>query len=189
MTLGRMAAGLAYGGAVLLTLASRADAAAGELARCAEIDAPDARLACYDQLAGRTTAATPAVVGKSSVPVAPAGLPAQPPSAQPPSAQPPAPPAPAAAAEGATQTFGLTPAQQHKVPEGPASIQAHITNLSDRGGTPYVQLENGQLWMVTDAGAEAWLNLGDPVTIRRAALGSFLLTTKSKRSYHARRVQ
>lgn len=96
---------------------------------------------------------------------------------------------PAETAESAAQNFGLTPAQQHKAVEGPSSIQARITNLADRGGTPYVQLDNEQLWMVTDSGAEAWLNLGDPVTIKHAALGSFLLFTKSKRSFHARRVK
>ena len=57
---------------------------------------------------------------------------------------------PAETAESAAQNFGLTPAQQHKAVEGPSSIQARITNLADRGGTPYVQLDNEQLWMVTD---------------------------------------
>ncbi len=180
MTLPSMVARLAQS-AILLGLASQAGAATGELARCAAIDAPEARLACYDRLAGRDAAPAPASVVGSSASPAPAAI----------SSVVIAPVAAAKAegaarsaansAESSAQNFGLTPAQQHKAPDGPSSIQARITNLADRGGTPYVQLDNGQLWMVTDTGAEEWLNLGDPVTIKRAALGSFLFFTKSKR--------
>jgi hypothetical protein len=203
VTLPRIVVDLAYGVA-LLGLGSWASAATGDLARCAEIDAPDARLACYDKLAGRTMptasagAAPATAVPATAVPAPAAPAPAVPATGAAAAAAgaassgaltAAAPSMPAEAAQSAAKNFGLTPAQQHKAPEGPASIQARITNLADRGGTPYVQLDNEQLWMVTDSGAEGWLNLGDPVTIKHAALGSFLLFTKSKRSFHARRVQ
>jgi hypothetical protein len=193
VTLPRVVVDLAYGVA-LLGLGSWASAATGDLARCAEIDAPDARLACYDKLAGRTLPTVSAGAVPSTAvpaPAAPAtGAAAAAAGAASSGALTAAAPSmPAEAAQSAAKNFGLTPAQQHKAPEGPASIQARITNLADRGGTPYVQLDNEQLWMVTDSGAEGWLNLGDPVTIKHAALGSFLLFTKSKRSFHARRVQ
>jgi hypothetical protein len=194
VSLPRIVVDLAYGVA-LLSLGSWASAATGELARCAEIDAPDARLACYDKLSGRTTPTASA--GPAPATAAPAT--AAPATAAPATAVAAgaassgtltaAPSMPTDTAQSAAQNFGLTQAQQHKVAEGPSSIQARITNLADRGGTPYVQLDNEQLWMVTDSGAEGWLNLGDPVTIKHAALGSFLLFTKSKRSFHARRVQ
>jgi len=61
----------------------------------------------------------------------------------------------------------------------------------DPFGHGRVVLDNGQLWVFTDSEAEAdaRLNPGDPVTIKRAALGSFLMKTASNHSYHVHRLQ
>ena len=50
-----------------------------------------------------------------------------------------------------------------------------------------VSLDNGQIWAVNELGAA--LRAGDAVTIKRGALGSFLMKTPARRSYHARRIQ
>jgi hypothetical protein len=66
------------------------------------------------------------------------------------------------------------------------SIQAHITNvLTDRQGTGYVLLDNGQMW--TYQGDDGRMRPGEPVTIKRASLGSYIMVTQSRRSYHVTR--
>jgi hypothetical protein len=168
---------------------------AGDLARCAGIAAPDARLACYDALAGRsapaTAAAPTATLPAPAPPTAGAATSATP-------AAPAAPPAPAPVSSFASdpRNFGLTEAQQHAqaqphaAPEGPASVQARVTKLIDnRAGRAYVVLDNGQTWVFVDAADDARLSPGDPVTIKRGSLGSFLMLTPSKHSFHVRRTQ
>ncbi len=169
--------------AVSLPARSATTPTAGDLARCAGIAAPDARLACYDGLAGRAAdrAATPAETAAAAAPAIRAA-PTTPAPA-------PAPTAPASAGEA--QNFGLTPAQRHPAPEGPAAIQARIEKIIEdrRVGRTYVVLDNGQTWSFTDAEEDARLGPGDPVTIKHAALGSFLMTTASRHTYHVRRTQ
>jgi hypothetical protein len=168
---------------------------AGDLARCAGIAAPDARLACYDALAGRSAPATAAAptptLPAPAPPTAGAATSATP-------AAPAAPPAPAPVSSFASdpRNFGLTEAQQHAqaqphaAPEGPASVQARVTKLIDnRAGRAYVVLDNGQTWVFVDAADDARLSPGDPVTIKRGSLGSFLMLTPSKHSFHVRRTQ
>ncbi|MGC1524014.1 MAG: hypothetical protein WA803_20920, partial [Steroidobacteraceae bacterium] len=100
-----------------------------------------------------------------------------------------APPIPAAAATD-PQNFGLTPAQAHAPPAGPAAIKASIAKiLGNPAGHTYAILDNGQTWLFVDAGDDAGLSPGDPITIKRGSLGSFLMITPSKRSYHVRRTQ
>ena len=168
---------------------------AGDLARCAGIAAPDARLACYDALAGRSAPAAAAAptptLPAPAPPTAGAATSATP-------AAPAAPPAPTSVASFASdpRNFGLTEAQQHAqaqphaAPEGPASVQARVTKLIDnRAGRAYVVLDNGQTWVFVDAADDARLSPGDPVTIKRGSLGSFLMLTPSKHSFHVRRTQ
>jgi hypothetical protein len=166
---------------------------AADLARCAGIAAPDARLACYDTLAGRaadrsapTAAATPAGIS-TAPPIAK--------SAAPPTAAPmPAAPSPASAND--PRNFGFNEAQlhaqaqPHAAPEAPAAIQARVAKIIDsRAGRAYVVLDNGQTWTFIDAGEDAGLSPGDPITIKRGSLGSFLMLTRSKHSFHVRRTQ
>jgi hypothetical protein len=186
---------------------------AADLARCAAMTAPDARLACYDSLsAPPAPAATPAPAAPTaSAPALPQPAPTVPvtnPTPAPPAATP-APPvpgpaaatsAPAASSGNAAssaapaddpQNFGFTRAQvqahtQAPPPPGLQSIQAHITNvLTDRQGNGYVLLDNGQMW--TYQGDDGRMRPGEPVTIKRASLGSYIMVTQSKRSYHVTR--
>jgi hypothetical protein len=185
---------------------------AADLARCAAMTAPDARLACYDSLSGAPAApaATTPAPAAPAAPAATVGTPALPPAPTVPVtnavAAPAAPPAPAAAtsvpaptgnaASSAApsddpQNFGFTRAQvqahtQSPPPPGLQSIQVHITNvLTDRQGNGYVLLDNGQMW--TYQGDDGRMRPGEPVTIKRASLGSYIMVTQSKRSYHVTR--
>ncbi len=89
----------------------------------------------------------------------------------------------------ATANFGLSTTQQKSAPQGPSSIEAQVTQLSqDQALRSFVVLDNGQTWLSTDGTME--LINGEQVTIRRAAFGSFMLvSTQSKHSYHVRRVR
>jgi len=174
---------------LLVSMSSRsATVSVGDLARCAAIAGPDLRLACYDALAGRppdqsapSVAAPPAVAAPPSVAAAPAVAP------------PPAAAAPSAAARNDPANFGLTPAQIRPVaPPGPSAVQAHVAQIIQSAtgfGHPIVVLDNGQTWIFTEAADDSRLGGGDPVTIKRAALGSFMMSTPSHHTYHVHRLQ
>jgi hypothetical protein len=102
----------------------------------------------------------------------------------------PAAPAPVPPPSSDARNFGFSHAQPHAAPEGPAAIQARIAKFIHYSvGHAYLILDNGQTWTLTDPDEDARLGPGDLVTIRRASLGSFLMMTQSKRSYHVRRTQ
>jgi hypothetical protein len=74
--------------------------------------------------------------------------------------------------------------------EATAALQAHVAQFTDnRVGHSYAVLDNGQTWMFVDGADDAGLRPGDAVTIKRGALGSFVLLTPSRHSYHVRRTQ
>jgi hypothetical protein len=171
------------------------------LAHCAAITGADERLACYDTLArpkqSPAAAAKPAPAsGKASGHAAttPPTTPATTASAAPtPAAAGTAAPAAAAtgaaaagATAGAANSFGLT---KHAAPEpAPDHIQAHVTRVdTNRLGNVRISLDNGQVWTYNDP--DALIRVGDAVTIKRGALGSFLLTTPAHHSYKAQRSQ
>jgi hypothetical protein len=166
-------------GAILMLLAASVNATAAaatsndDMARCAAIQAPDTRLSCYDTLAHRPPdKVSPAVVKAAPVPAATAVQP----------------PATVAAIAADPQNFGLTAVQQHTADLGPKSERAHISIVSsDQSGRTFVVLDSGQTWTVMDS--DGRLNSGDAVTIKRAALGSFLMLTPSNHSYRVRRVK
>jgi hypothetical protein len=200
---------------VSLSARSATAPTAADLARCAAIPKPDARLACYDSLSGPinptpATAVAPPSAGavateSSTTPAAPvvpapasasapapspatASTPAPTPAPTKAQAPTPAPPAAAAAALNDPRNFGFSPAQLHTPAQGPQSIRARVAKISrERTGTAYLALDNGQTWTYTDE--DMRLGPGDLVTIKRAMLGAFLMTTPSKRSYHVQRVQ
>ncbi|HEV7358831.1 MAG TPA: hypothetical protein VGN99_12625 [Steroidobacteraceae bacterium] len=186
-------------GAVLLLLAATSTtsetAAAGPsaegMARCAAIQAPDTRLSCYDALAHRPADKTPVAVAKTApAPAAPPASSATSTSsaARVPSAAAVQAPTTAAAVAVDPQNFGLTAVQQHAADLGPKSETAHISIVSsDQTGRTFVVLDSGQTWAVMDS--DGRLNSGDAVTIKRAALGSFLMLTPSNHSYRVRRVK
>jgi hypothetical protein len=176
----------------LLSLAAAATAAGAEtLASCAAIAAADARLACYDALAHRPADRAPtAAVAKPSAAAA-----ERPPPAAAPVAAAAAPASAAAARDSAAalsaqdpNNFGLSLAQQHMAFAGPTSIKARIEAInSGPNGQTLIVLDSGQTWTMLEN--DGWLSKGDAVTIKRAALGAFLLTAPSNHSYHVRRVR
>jgi hypothetical protein len=161
---------------ILMAAAAAAAPSNNDMARCALIPAPDSRLACYDALAHRP-GDKPSAAAKSTP--APAAAPVPAPAAA----------APAAAAIAADpKNFGLTPAQQHTADLGPKSIAAHISIVSsDQAGRTLVVLDSGETWSVMDN--DGRISSGDAVTIKRAALGSFLMMTPSNHSYRIRRIK
>lgn len=160
-------------GLVGLALSAAVTAAAGPdaLERCAAIDPPDSRLACYDALAGRPASTSAATSANRTV--SPASVAAEAAAQVPPSGR---------------QTFGLRNIEPRAAPTGPASIEAIVARLTqNRLGQAQVLLDNGQTWLV-DA-ADLGLGAGDKVTIKRASLGSYLMSTPSHRSYRVLRTQ
>jgi hypothetical protein len=131
---------------------------------CRAITDDARRLACYDQLFSR---------------------PAQPVATSPGSPQ--QKPAP-------DPTFGLTEAQQRASaangghPKIDESILATVANLRNLpGGQFVVTLDNGQVWRQIDWDSWSPPQKGDRVTIRRGALGSFMLVTAKNLATHVRR--
>lgn len=143
-------------------------ALATRLAQCAAIAVPDARLECYDALAARRTAPAPAPAAASAAVPAPAAAPV---------------PAPIAAPRA--EDFGLRapPPQKDEI----KSITRRVTGFGQSAqGRVVVALDNGQSWELDTP--DPLLAVGDSVTIQRAALGSFLLTTPTKRTHRIRRI-
>jgi hypothetical protein len=167
----------------------------GAFAHCASITAADERLACYDSL-GRPKPASPAAATAAPTRGTATPHPATTPGAASTAA---ATAAPAAATAGAAaagtaasathadaeKSFGLT---KHTAPteQGPERIDAQATRVdTDRLGNVRVSLDNGQVWIFN--APEALIRVGDTLTIKRGALGSFLLTTPEHHTYKAQR--
>lgn len=103
-----------------------------------------------------------------------------------------------AAAPSAETSFGLqggvkdvrkidAPAEQ---PEQTASVTARVTQVSDsREGLKTITLDNGQTWRQVSGSNTAFLNVGDEVTISRAALGSFLMRIPNGGPLRVRRLK
>jgi len=79
----------------------------------------------------------------------------------------------------------VQPAQREEI----ASITARVKALrkSAEGGL-VIELDNGQVWVQTQGG-ELLLSANDPVTITRAAMSSFRISTPSQRTARVKRVQ
>jgi hypothetical protein len=132
------------------------------LRACAVIGAESERLACYDALARRSAPRETR---------APAPQRAEPAAQSPP-----------------REAFGLYSAEHPAVQLTTQSVAARVVRVSaNPGGRPIVELEGGQRWELDEP--DALLAAGDPVSIRRAALGSFLMTTPAKRTHRVRRLR
>ncbi len=147
----------------------------GELTRCAQITAIDQRLACYDTLAASKMATSvPAPAAAKPGPAAAAGAGAAA------TAVPVPPPAP-------TGGFGMS---THVAPveQSVQQVNAHVINGGvDRQGNVYVALDNGQTWSYVDRDGPP--ENGSEVEIRRASLGSYLLTTPNHHTFRAQRTK
>jgi hypothetical protein len=177
--------GMALLCAITVAWADSPPAESSGLLHCAAIAAPAARLACYDALAGRApdpAAATadlsaPAATHQAPAHASPAAANAQ---------------AALAAAAADPANFGLDMAHVERVPGAPTSVRGEVKSVTQGGGAGgrgTVQLDNGQVWQFTESGADGRVRVGDTVTIKRAALGSYLLVPPSKRSFHVRRIR
>jgi hypothetical protein len=173
------------------------------LAPCIGISSSADRLACYDKLAGRVSAPKAAPVAAAPSPAAPS--PAAPsPAAPSPAAPSPAAPAPAASAPAASvaaapapaasptaEDFGLSKVQKAASSSSPPEIKSVTAKVAGFGHSPnrrtQITLDNGQVWEYEDD-PDSLLSIGDPVTIKRAALGSFILLTPTKHSHRVRRI-
>jgi hypothetical protein len=83
--------------------------------------------------------------------------------------------------------FGLTRQQLKVAPTGPDSVKSIVSQMTeDRLSHVSLLLDNGQTWGFTDPNPR--VRPGDSVTIKRAALGSFLLVTPSRHSYRVERL-
>ncbi|RPI14783.1 MAG: hypothetical protein EHM60_05885 [Lysobacterales bacterium] len=109
-------------------------------------------------------------------------------------------PAPAAAAQAASpasqeETFGLTPEQQQRrKPEKPPEIESVESRVTAVKPLQYdrfrLTLENGQVWSQTEPTPRQRFYPGDTITIRKAALGSYMATgPKSSGGIRVRREQ
>lgn len=147
----------------LMLLAGTVVAQAGvESHACASVAEDSARLACYDAEFGRpATGAAPA-----RVPVA-----------------------------KAHEEFGLTEAEKRardpaKAEVQPERITGRVASLGRRpSGELLVTLGDGQVWMQVESGTNLFLKEGDEITIRKAALGSYLLVTPKRVAMRVRRIK
>jgi Tfp pilus assembly protein PilP len=151
---------------------------------CRALSSDAERLACYDAAVDRAAGMrAPAVATPAQSPTTTVTTPAV--------------TAPAvAAAVGTAATiepetdFGLSE-QARREREGVAalpSITARVTGVVQRGdGRQALTLDNQQTWVQVDATTRVRLRTGDEVTIRRAALSSFLLSKAGSGSMRVRR--
>jgi hypothetical protein len=87
------------------------------------------------------------------------------------------------------EAFGLYK-EEHPVLATSATkaITAKVAGIShDPHGRETISLDEGALWQLD--GSDALLSSGDSVTIKRAAMGSYVLTTPSGRTHRVRRLR
>jgi hypothetical protein len=133
------------------------------LKQCAEISTVTQRLACYDRLAERpATPATAAAGSATALASAPTATP--------------------------KESFGLYSAEHPTVPVVSNAITGKVVSIgSSRNGKTTITLDGDQVWELVNS--DPLLKSGDAVTISRAALGSFVMTTPSGRTLRLHRIR
>jgi hypothetical protein len=167
--------------AVLATpgAAAQSDAViADELVLCMQHEEDAARLACFDRLARRATAALEAgtSLGAPTSAVVP-GAAASPGAAQPPASAAAPPAGPAAASPEAE--FGLEKARAREAERQVDSIRSRVPGLFlGWTGDTVFRLENGQVWQQVESGSFG-VRLEDPeVEISRGWFGGYFLAVE-----------
>ena len=150
------------------------------LAPCVAIASDAERVACYDKLAGRVSAAKAAPVAAAPALAAPA-------TAAPAAA------APAFSAAPTEEDFGRSNVQKAAIsgPGSPPEIKSVTSKVAGFGRSSnrrtQVTLDNGQIWEYQDD-PDPLLSIGDTVTIKHGTLGSFMMLTPAKRSHRVSRM-
>ncbi len=156
------------------------------------------RLACFDRESARLVKDNAPTARKSDPRVAAPAATAAVPAATAPAAATPAPAATAPASSSPQDKFGyrgnIARAEIDKQSEQERSqaevLSAKVTELSTLAhGEVLLTLDNGQVWQQKRGDRGMRIKVGDDVTIRRATLGSFLLTAKAKGSMRVSRVK
>ncbi len=159
---------------------------------CARINKKDARLECYDQVAqdaasGRLQSNAPAAAPRSwdAPPVGGAV------------ARPQAPAAPSASFGG--ENLRASPSPSAAAPAGPGvqqngpdEIRAEVASSTDNGLLQWrVMLADGAVWQMTERAGAGFRPPAprEVVTIRKGALGSFLMEVGQQPSVRVRRVR
>jgi hypothetical protein len=150
-------------------------------ASCVAVSDDAARLACYDRAFGRNAAsrtagtATPAATAATAARAAPA----------------------AATPEDPVAEFGLTeaakqakdPAKAAQAANAKTSVTAKVISVRfKKYGEFVVTLDNGQVWEQNEPMPSAIVRVGDTVTVKKAALGSYSLITVRRVATRVRRV-
>ena len=112
------------------------------------------------------------------------------------------PPVPGAKSDGAdmearrrqaVEEFGFSKHQlderdPDRVLADPGRIQAKVASVTERSsGQRLVTLDSGQAWLLTETNWRGRLAAGDSVTVRQAALGTYMLVTSKGIALRARR--
>jgi hypothetical protein len=75
-------------------------------------------------------------------------------------------------------------------PEAAAPISAHVAALRHAAdGALVIDLDNGQQWLQLSGSSSPLLEIGHEVTVTRAALNSFRMSTPSGRALKVKRVK
>lgn len=145
--------------AAVLTVA--ADAVPPALLSCASVKKNSERLACYDQTIERLSDSASAAAPERSAEAM-------------------------FGAHAATDRSSAPVVEREEV----ASVSARVTALrNDASGALLIELDNGQQWRQTSGSGAPLLEVGHEVTITRAALNSFRMSTPTGRALKVKRVQ
>lgn len=139
-------------------------------AACAGIGDDAGRLACYDSFF-RPSAGQVPLPRSTQVPVAAPAAVAAAPTASAAAAATPTPPP--------VEEFGLTTGQREErrtaTPKELDRIESRLVSVKQQPRDRFLlSLENGQVWLQTEPSPRQRFIAGETVTIRRAALGSYL---------------
>ena len=175
-----------------VALPAISQSSSNDLNTCAAIQTQAERLACYDKLAGRGATPPPAAATPQPAPplAAPASSDAKKHTPAAPAAAPDPVPTPAGApAPGTPEAFGLYKAEHPAAPKSPVeTVTGKVVDLKyDAYGRETISLEGGAVWQL--AGSDAILAKGDEVTIKRAVMGSYLMTTSTGRQHRVKRLR
>ena len=136
----------------VLALALGAGSAFAQSHPCAQVTDADERLACYDKAFPPVEGAKPAVDA-------------------------------AARRAQALRDFGFSKVQRAerdpvRYAEEYERIEAKLTRVAyNSQGQRVLHLDNGQVWVVTEVTDKGWMKEGQTISIRTAALGTYMVDT------------